>query len=106
MKNNFLKEINRRAFDTNDKYQNVWKTIVHEINESDKNQVFRGTIHRGIDNESMGGAMNLDPRMEANFRSKFMEQIDDYFTLEEGWDKFNSVKKTNGESNILLASSP
>ena len=94
---NVLKEINRRALDTNDKYQNVWKTIVDEINESDKNQVFRGTIHRGINNESMGGAMNLDPRMEANFRSKFMEQIDDYFTLEEGWDKFNSVKKANGE---------
>lgn len=94
---NVIKEINKRALDTNDKYQNVWKTIIDEINESDKNQVFRGTFHRGINNESMGGAMNLDPRMEANFRSKFMEQIDDYVTLEEGWDKFNSVKKANGE---------
>lgn len=94
---NVLKEINKRALDANDKYQNVWKTIVDEINESDKNQIFRGTFHRGINNESMGGAMNLDPRMEANFRSKFMEQIDDYIILEEGWDKFNSVKKSNGE---------
>lgn len=94
---NIIKEINKRALDTNDKYQNVWKIISDEIKESDKNQVFRGTFHRGINNESMGGAMNLDPRMETNFRSKFMEQIDDYFTLEEGWDKFNSVKKANGE---------
>ena len=95
---NIIKEINKRALDTNDKYQNVWKIISDEIKESDKNQVFRGTFHRGINNESMGGAMNLDPRMEANFRSKFMEKIDDYFTLEEGWNKFNSVKKVNGET--------
>ena len=94
---NILKEINKRATDSNDKYQNVWKTIVDEINESDRLQIFRGTFHRGINNESMGGAMNFNPRMEINLRSKFMETINEYNTIDEGWDSFNAVQNANGK---------
>lgn len=88
--------INQRALDSNDKYQNVWKTIVQEIEESSKYNTFRGTFHRGINNESMGGAINFDPRMEVNFRSKFMEDINEYITLNNGWNNFNSIE-SNGK---------
>lgn len=95
---NILDIINKRALDSNDKYQNVWQSIVSDIEESGNEQIFRGTFHRGIMNESMGGAMNFDPRMEINLRSKFMEDIDEYVTLDDGWDTFNAVKKANGET--------
>lgn len=116
---NLLKDISKRASDSNDKYQSVWKSIIDEIQESDDKQIFRGTIHRGVNNESMGGAMNFDPRMEINYRSKHMEDIDELVTstdlikkleYEEGyfrvfnvldepeaWNKFNAIKKSNGE---------
>lgn len=94
---NILKIINEKALNSSDKYQNIWKTILDEIDKSDIHQIFRGTFHVGVNNESMGGAINLDPRMETNFRSKFMEEIDEYFTLEEGWDNFNAIEKANGE---------
>ncbi len=98
-----LKEINKRALDSNDKYQSVWKDIVKEINNSDALNIFRGTFHRGINNESMGGAMNFDPRMEINLRSKFMQDINDFVTLDTGWDNFNSIKKANGEKVTVFS---
>lgn len=97
---NLLKDINERALNPKDKYHEVWKTIIDEINESDEDQIFRGTFHRGINNETMGGAMNLDPRMEINLRSKFMEDIDEYVTLKstlDNWDDFNAIEKANGK---------
>ena len=79
-----LEEITKRAKDSNDKYQNVWSNITKEIKRDETLNMFRFAINRGPNNESMGGEMFLDPRMEINLRSQFQEDIDNYITLEDG----------------------
>ena len=79
-----IKTLRLRAEDSSDKYQNVWKKIIEQIDRDDRLNTFRFAINRGINNESMGGAMNLDPRMELSLRSQFQENIDDYITVKNG----------------------
>lgn len=97
-----IETISNRAEDANDRFQPLWKSIMSDIDSSDKNQTIRVALTRGPNNESMGGATNLDPRMELILRSRFAEKFDELNANYSDFENFNAViNKQTGEKTRI-----
>lgn len=84
-------EIARRA-ERSGPFQSLWASITDDIRESERRNIARIAVTRGVNNESMGHEMKIDPRVELSGSTKFLEDIDEYNADLSDFENLNAIE--------------
>jgi len=86
-----VSEIAKRA-EKEGPFQALWSRITNDIAESERSGIARIGVTRGVNNESMGGEMKIDPRVELSAGTKFLEDIDEYNADLSDFENLNAIE--------------